>query len=265
MNELVFMSAGHAVTTTLAIAEGTNNEHASVISLVRKYQTDLEEFGLVDFKSESTGGRPTEYAILSELQSTLLLTYLRNSDVVRAFKKRLVKKFWEMTEQLRGTESQRFGSRPSAKLEAEMAGAELYARLLRPAPSSQVAMIAKIVESNGGDPKFLPAYAIDAAPETIGGSSMPTKPLKELLADHGIRMSPQAFNKLLMASGYLEERTRPSSTSQTGVKSFKAITEEGLRFGKNVTSRENPREVQPHWYVERFVELYDLVANTATS
>jgi prophage antirepressor-like protein len=152
----------------------------------------------------------------------------------------------------------------SAKLEAEMAGAELYARLLRPAPSSQVAMIAQIVQNNGGDPKFLPAYAIDAAPDAVGGSSMPTKPLKELLGDHGIRMSSQAFNKLLMAAGYLEERSRPSTTSRTGVKTFKAITEEGLRFGKNVTSRENPREVQPHWYAERFVELYDLVTNTVT-
>lgn len=102
MNELVFVNDGRPVTTTLAIAEGIENEHASVIALVRKYLGDMEEFGLVDFKSESTGGRPTEYATLNEQQSTLLLTYMRNSEVVRAFKKQLVKKFWEMAEQLRG-------------------------------------------------------------------------------------------------------------------------------------------------------------------
>lgn len=96
---IVIIKDGDAVTTTLAIAEGTLNDHASVIKLVRTYQADLEEFGLLDFKSESTGGRPTEYAFLSEPQSTLLLTYMRNTDIVRAFKKMLVREFWEMVQQ----------------------------------------------------------------------------------------------------------------------------------------------------------------------
>ncbi|CAB3784245.1 BRO-N domain-containing protein [Pararobbsia alpina] len=151
----------------------------------------------------------------------------------------------------------------SAKMEAEIAGAELYARLLRPAPSSQVAMIAKIVENNGGDPKFLPAYAVDAAPDQLSGSSMPTKPLSALLSDHGIRMSAQAFNKLLAEAGYIEERTRPSSSGKDGVKRFWAITDLGLRYGKNLTPPNNPRETQPHWYVERFAELHELVVTIA--
>lgn len=95
---LVTTINGAAVTTSLAIAEGTQNEHASVILLVRRYLDDLREFGLVDFKSESTGGRPTEIAVLNEQQSTLLLTYMRNSDIVRQFKKALVKAFWELAQ-----------------------------------------------------------------------------------------------------------------------------------------------------------------------
>lgn len=96
---IVIIKDGDAVTTTLAIAEGTLADHASVIKLVRTYQADLEEFGLLDFKSESTGGRPTEYAFLNEPQSTLLLTYMRNTEIVRAFKKKLVREFWEMVQQ----------------------------------------------------------------------------------------------------------------------------------------------------------------------
>ncbi|MBC8994953.1 Rha family transcriptional regulator [Pseudomonas sp. N40(2020)] len=96
---IVIIKDGDAVTTTLAIAKGTLSDHASVIKLVRTYQSDLEEFGLLDFKSESTGGRPTEYAFLNEPQSTLLLTYMRNTDIVRAFKKKLVREFWEMVQQ----------------------------------------------------------------------------------------------------------------------------------------------------------------------
>lgn len=96
---LVTIKDGDAVTTTLSVALGTQNDHASVIKLVRSYQGDLEEFGLLDFKSESTGGRPTEYAFLNEPQATLLLTYMRNTEIVRAFKKKLVREFWEMVQE----------------------------------------------------------------------------------------------------------------------------------------------------------------------
>lgn len=96
---LVTIKDGDAVTTTLAVALGTQNDHASVIKLVRSYQTDLEEFGLLDFKSESTGGRPTEYAFLTEPQATLLLTFMRNTEIVRAFKKKLVREFWDLVQE----------------------------------------------------------------------------------------------------------------------------------------------------------------------
>ena len=96
---LVTIKDGDAVTTTLAVALGTQNDHASVIKLVRSYLADLEEFGLLDFKSESTGGRPTEYAFLTEPQATLLLTFMRNTEIVRAFKKKLVREFWELVQE----------------------------------------------------------------------------------------------------------------------------------------------------------------------
>ena len=96
MNAVILSNDGTPVTTSVAIADGTVNDHASVIKLVRTYQADLEEFGHLDFKSESSGGRPTEIAILNEQQATLLITYMRNSDIVRAFKKRLVRDFWAL-------------------------------------------------------------------------------------------------------------------------------------------------------------------------
>ena len=97
---IVIIKDGDAVTTTLAIAEGTLNDHASVIALTRKYQSDLEDFGEVRFEIRlNPQGSPTEYAILNEPQSTLLLTFMRNTDIVRAFKKKLVREFWEMVHQ----------------------------------------------------------------------------------------------------------------------------------------------------------------------
>lgn len=101
-------SQGQAVTTSLAIAEGVGNPHSTVIKLVRQYASDLEDFGNIRFEiqnSTSGAGRPTEYAILNEQQSTLLMTYMRNNDVVREFKKKLVKAFYELANKARGTQS----------------------------------------------------------------------------------------------------------------------------------------------------------------
>ena len=98
MNAVILSIDGVPVTTSFAIAEGTVNDHASVIKLIRSYQADLEEFGGVGFEIrsfETVGGtQQREIAILNEQQATLLITYMRNSEIVRNFKKRLVRDFW---------------------------------------------------------------------------------------------------------------------------------------------------------------------------
>lgn len=92
--------SGELVTTSLAIADGTENDHASVIRLVRTYLDDLQEFGGVGFEIDSFdtagGTQAREVAVLNEQQSTLLITYMRNNEIVRKFKKALVKAFYEL-------------------------------------------------------------------------------------------------------------------------------------------------------------------------
>jgi hypothetical protein len=41
------------------------------------------------------------------------------------------------------------------------------------------------------------------------------------------------------------------------------VTEKGMAYGKNLTSPQCPRETQPHWYVDRFLELAGLVGKGA--
>jgi len=98
---LVIVQGGVPVTSSLVIAIETQNEHASVLRLIRDNQADLDEFGRVGFEIQSfvtAGGQQTRtVAILNEQHATLILTYLRNNEVVKAFKKALVKAFWEMT------------------------------------------------------------------------------------------------------------------------------------------------------------------------
>jgi anti-repressor protein len=102
--ELVTVNNGSPVTTTLAIAEGLEVEHASIIKLVRTHQADLEEFGRVGFEIapfETAGGMQSrEVATLNERQATLIMTYSKNTEIARTFKKRLVKTFYELAQRV---------------------------------------------------------------------------------------------------------------------------------------------------------------------
>lgn len=111
------------------------------------------------------------------------------------------------------------------------------------------------LEAQLGMTGLLPAYAVDAPSTAITGSSEETKAAGALLEQFGVGMSAIAFNRLLMQHGFIEERERPSSKG--GVKKFKVCTD--FEYGKNVTSPNNPRETQPHWYVSKFEDLLELV------
>lgn len=94
--KLVIKHGDEFATTSQIIAANTDNEHASVIKLIRDYQGHIEQFGTCRFEIAKSGGRPTEYAILNEQQSTFLLTLMRNSEIVVRFKVELVKEFYRM-------------------------------------------------------------------------------------------------------------------------------------------------------------------------
>lgn len=102
--QLVFARNGQALTTSVIIAENTNNTHQAMLKLVRGYLNDFEVFGRVGFEIqpfETNGGnQKREVAILNEQQATLLVTYCKNTETVRKFKVALVKAFYEMREQL---------------------------------------------------------------------------------------------------------------------------------------------------------------------
>lgn len=96
--EIVYLRKDDAFTDSLVIAEATNNQHESLIRLIRQHQERLEKFGKIEFsdlKSEKRG-RPKKYCLLNEPQATLLISFLDNSDIVADFKVELVKKFFEM-------------------------------------------------------------------------------------------------------------------------------------------------------------------------
>lgn len=100
MNNLVVIKKNDIFTDSLIIAEGTGNQHKNVKELISKYEEQFAELGRVTFKtlpSKTAGGiqNITLYE-LNEPQATFLMTLLRNSDRVVAFKLKLTKEFYRM-------------------------------------------------------------------------------------------------------------------------------------------------------------------------
>ncbi|MCP4274737.1 MAG: Rha family transcriptional regulator [Gammaproteobacteria bacterium] len=100
MKDIVLLHHDEPMTTSLAIAEGVEIAHKSVIQLIRKYLGEMQQFGEVTFQMRlNPQGSPTELTYLNEPQATLLLTFMRNSEIVVKFKVALVKAFFELRDQ----------------------------------------------------------------------------------------------------------------------------------------------------------------------
>jgi phage regulator Rha-like protein len=84
------------------VAENTNNAQRSMRLLIDEHLSDFQEFGTVEVfiaDVQTKGGVQKQKTFwLNEAQATLLMTYLRNSEVVRKFKKWLVKEFFSLRE-----------------------------------------------------------------------------------------------------------------------------------------------------------------------
>lgn len=106
---LVTSIDGEARASMIVIARGVEQQHASIIKLLRKHIQDFEAFGHVDFKSEVVnrrqgGGSLREYAMLNEHQASLLIAFMRNSPRVVAFKVALIREFFHMRDELQRRE-----------------------------------------------------------------------------------------------------------------------------------------------------------------
>lgn len=244
-----FCSSENVSRTTMSsreIANITGKRHDNVkrdiLAMLKELKADALNFE--DIYLDGRNREQVQYQLDREHTDCLLTGY-------SAPMRMKVIRRWRELEQQQGAREQVLLN--GTKVVGEIAIMECFTRLLKPAASCQMAMLTKIAENNGLDPKFLPSYAVDAAPDATGGSSMPTKSATALLKDHGIRYAPAAFNRALQARGLLKQLQRRNSKGV--MVDFWSVTEKGMAYGKNLTSPQCPRETQPHWYVDRFLEL----------
>lgn len=259
MNSLSIFSAaattGQAVTmSSREIAELTGKQHKHVLDDIRKM---LEELGQTS--AGFSADLPDAYGRLQPAYSlpkreTLILVSGYNTEL----RARIIDRWQEL-------EAKVAHPQPVALTQAEqdIRIAVLLADALNVAPSGRITMLGVALKHSAPHMlAALPAYAIDAPSQASAPqSSEPTASLTALLKQHCSGMSAASVNILFQRMGILEQQTRQSTRGE--IKRYWAITGDGLRWGKNVTSPTNPRETQPHWYKSTFGELLRMALRKA--
>lgn len=134
--------------------------------------------------------------------------------------------------------------------EKEVLAIKYAAEILNMSEVSRLGMVQKLFDLKGFDNRVLPAY-VEKSRLTFSAT--------KLLEDRGKPISAVMLNKLLLKEGYIEEKTRKSTSSATGYKTFKALSTKGLQYGENLASPKNDKEVHPHYYEDTFDELLSLL------
>ena len=123
---LVFLEAGddEPFTTDEIIASCAQVRRSTVTRLIRNHQKDLETFGRLGFEIralQTKGGiQDVKTYHLNEQQATLLITYLRNTEPVKAFKKALVREFYAMRAEIARFKALRTEGKPQRRSLTDM-------------------------------------------------------------------------------------------------------------------------------------------------
>ena len=99
MYDLVEVRRDEVFTNSKVVADAIGSKHHAIRTLIQKYESDFnnEEYGKLSFEMRPLeSGQKEKVYLLNEEQATLLITYMRNSEKVREFKKNLVHQFYKM-------------------------------------------------------------------------------------------------------------------------------------------------------------------------
>lgn len=131
MNDLVFLSSqqvdAEPFTTGDVIAEYAGIERDSVNRMIRNIYQRLERMGKVGFKIQPmASGQESKTYLLNQQQSTLLITFLKNTPRVADFKEELVAQFYAMQRELIERRAQfELGKQFSKSLHATIADSQI--------------------------------------------------------------------------------------------------------------------------------------------
>jgi phage regulator Rha-like protein len=238
------------------IAELTGKQHGHVLRDIRTMLVELYgDGGVSNFGDTLTNEQNGQtYAVFNLPKRECLILVSGYSIAMRA-------KIIDRWQELESVVAQPLQTTIEAPVLTEIKLIDLLKTSLNLSNSGHLGLVKASLTHHGATHLLpvLPQYAIDAPTSSTTGSSEPTASASTLLKKHDIKMSTVKFNTKLVEIGLLADMTRPSTSSPTGFKTFKAVVGKGLDYGKNVTNPGNPRETQPHWYSHKFPDLIDLL------
>lgn len=252
-NELiVFEENGKLFTDSREVAVMVGKPHNDLMKSIRTYLEYLREgdFSQSDYFIEST------YINSQNKEMPCYLCTKKGCDMIAnkmtgkkgvIFTAKYIEAFNKMAEFIqKGIE---YNHQVSFREQVECVG--VVADILRVNDASKIMMLNDLYKTYDLPSNFLPKYENNGSREI--------KSATELLKRFDLGMSAKAFNILLVEQGYLEERTRKSTSSESDMRKYKALTEKGLKYGENAVSPQCQREVQPLYYVDSFEELFNKV------
>lgn len=183
--DLVTDHEGTIVVSSETIAAGSGVQHKNVLELIHANRADFEEFGQVAFETRpGYNNAPVRTALLNEQHATLLMTYQRNTEQVRQFKKTLVRAFFDMARRLAAPQV------PQSLPEALRAyAAEVEQRQV---------LEAKVAEDA---PKVLFADSVATSDSTVLVGE-----LAKILCGNGVEIGGTRLFRILREDGYLIRR-----------------------------------------------------------
>lgn len=245
ITDLVEVHNGHAVTTSHKVAKVFELDHDNVIHDIDTLQCS-QNFKEDNFKRFFEVENKPIYQITKDGFTMLAMGY--NNEKAMQFRERYIQAFNEMEskptsppvpeEQLRLQSLEQ-----ELKFKRDAAAMQTLAGFLNVSDSGKLLMAQKLCESNGITTTMLPEYV----------EAQVSYALSDLIKKYRLNYSAQKINKLLLEHGFLQTNKRTGKSGKE--KTFKSITDKGLKYGENKQHPQSPSEVQPHWYDSRFKEL----------
>lgn len=234
--------------TSLEIATMTNKLHKNVMQSIRKMEVAWVKvnglgFKLVNYQDQKGETRPC-YS-LTKRESLYIAT--KFNDEARA---KLILR-WEELEIKHREQAQAKMQAEQVKpqqsfLQDKLTVANWVMDSLRYSDAARLQLVSQIAKPYG-----VPV------PDYVHAPNGASHAVSELLKERGVVLSAIKFNKLALAAGLLEEKTRMGINGK--VHKYYSVTEKGLVYALNDIYKDVPGQTIPKWYDNKFGEVLEII------
>lgn len=234
--------------TSLEIATMTNKLHKNVMQSIRKMEVAWVKvnglgFKLVNYQDQKGETRPC-YS-LTKRESLYIAT--KFNDEARA---KLILR-WEELEIKHREQAQAKMQAEQVKpqqsfLQDKLTVANWVMDSLRYSDAARLQLVSQIAKPYG-----VPV------PDYVHAPNGASHAVSELLKERGVELSAIKFNKLALAAGLLEEKTRKGTNGK--VHKYYSVTEKGLVYALNDIYTDVPGQTIPKWYDNKFGEVLEII------